>query len=105
VKPGDAHRLRPQRASDETINPMSPRFGPVRLSVRQLNANCNCSATGRQKIFPSGNTAMPDRNEELVCEEKMDRIAEELEELMLDALLKGRFPDLAWTAEKNHFSR
>jgi hypothetical protein len=34
---------------------------------------------------------MPDRNEELVCEEKMDRIAEELEELMLDALLKGRF--------------
>jgi hypothetical protein len=48
---------------------------------------------------------MPDRNEELVCEEKMDLIAEELEELMLDALLKGRFPDLAWTAEKNHFSR
>jgi len=48
---------------------------------------------------------MPDRNEELVCEEKMDRITEELEELMLDALLKGRFPDLAWTAEKNHFSR
>jgi hypothetical protein len=48
---------------------------------------------------------MPDRNEELVCEEKMDRIAEELEELMLDALLKGRLPDLAWTAEKNHFPR
>jgi hypothetical protein len=48
---------------------------------------------------------MPDRHEELVCEEKMDRIAEELEELMLDALLKGRFPDLAWTAEKNHFPR
>jgi hypothetical protein len=32
---------------------------------------------------------MPDRNEELVYEEKMDRIAEELEELMLDALLSA----------------
>lgn len=30
---------------------------------------------------------MSDRNEELVYEEKMDRIAEELEELMLNALL------------------
>jgi hypothetical protein len=32
---------------------------------------------------------MSDRNEELVYEEKMDRIAEELEELMLDALLSA----------------
>jgi hypothetical protein len=32
---------------------------------------------------------MSDRNEELVYEEKMDRIAEELEELMLNALLSA----------------
>jgi hypothetical protein len=32
---------------------------------------------------------MSDRNEELVYEEKMDRISEELEELMLDALLSA----------------
>jgi len=32
---------------------------------------------------------MSDRNEELVYEEKMDRIAEQLEELMLDALLSA----------------
>lgn len=30
---------------------------------------------------------MPDRNEELVYEEKIDRIAELLEELILDAVL------------------
>jgi hypothetical protein len=30
---------------------------------------------------------MPDRNEELVYEEKIDRIAELLEELILDAML------------------
>ncbi|MBI5918710.1 MAG: hypothetical protein HY849_04980, partial [Nitrosomonadales bacterium] len=30
---------------------------------------------------------MPDRPEELMEEEKLDRIVEELEELMLDALL------------------